>query len=87
MHCPNGLTVPDLKALVTAATSASDSPVKKKRDKLQQQLYCEPQYSGVKLLSHDLQCTSDSTTAEALVAILTPTLNPSAPDAPVPSSV
>jgi hypothetical protein len=29
---PNRLTVPDLKAIVTAATKASDSPVKKKKD-------------------------------------------------------
>ena len=27
--CPNGLTVPEMKALVTAATTTSDSPVKK----------------------------------------------------------
>jgi len=32
--CPNGLTVPDMKALVGAATRPSDSPIKKKRDDL-----------------------------------------------------
>jgi hypothetical protein len=36
--CPNGLTVPDLKALVTAATNSTDSPVKKRKEELQQQL-------------------------------------------------
>ena len=35
--CPNGLTVPDLKALVTAATNSTDSPVKKRKEELQQQ--------------------------------------------------
>jgi len=40
--CPNGLTVPDLKALVTAATNSTDSPVKKRKEELQQQLYLEP---------------------------------------------
>ncbi len=29
--CPNGLTVPELKALVTSGTISSDLPVKKKR--------------------------------------------------------
>jgi hypothetical protein len=33
---PNGLTVPDLKALVTATTNGSE------KDVLQQLLYCEP---------------------------------------------
>ncbi len=37
--CPNGLTVPELKSLVTAATTSSDLLVKKKKDELQQQLY------------------------------------------------
>ncbi len=40
--CPNSLTVPDIKALVVAVTKASDSPVKKKKDELQQQLFHEP---------------------------------------------
>jgi hypothetical protein len=31
-----------------AATTSSDSPVKKKKDELQQQLYHEPRYSKVK---------------------------------------
>ncbi len=85
--CPNRLTVPDLKALVTATTNASDSPVKKKKDELQQQLYREPRYSRVKLIADDLRRTSDSAAAEALVALLTPALNPSAPDDPVPTPV
>ncbi len=51
--CHKGLTVPDLKALITVTANASDSPVKKKKDELQQQLYCEQRYSRVKLLAYD----------------------------------
>jgi hypothetical protein len=40
--CPNGLMVPDLKALVTAAINSADLPVKKRKEELQQQLYHEP---------------------------------------------
>jgi hypothetical protein len=40
--CPNGLTVPDLKILVGAATLEPDSPIKKKKNELQEQLYREP---------------------------------------------
>ena len=39
---PNGLTVPDIKALVAAVSKPSNSPVKKKKEELVQQLYCEP---------------------------------------------
>ena len=42
MFCPNGLTVPDMKALVGAAMLPSDSPIKKKKDDLRQQLFGEP---------------------------------------------
>jgi hypothetical protein len=42
--CPNGLTVPELKALVTSGTTSSDSLVKIKKEELQQQLYHEPRY-------------------------------------------
>ena len=45
--CPNGLMVPDLKALVTAAINLKDLPVKKRKEELQQQLYHEPRYSRV----------------------------------------
>jgi hypothetical protein len=37
-QCLNGLTVPELKSLVMAATAFSDLPVKKKKEELQQQL-------------------------------------------------
>jgi hypothetical protein len=40
--CPNGLTVPDLKSLVTVATNSTDLPVKIRKEELQQQLYHEP---------------------------------------------
>ncbi len=40
--CPNGLTVPDLKVLITAATNTTDSPVKTRKADLQAQLYREP---------------------------------------------
>ncbi len=40
--CPNGLTVPDLKILVSAATGEPDSPIRKKKNKLQEQHCHEP---------------------------------------------
>ncbi len=40
--CPNGLMVPDLKAFATAAKNSMDSPLKKRKEELQQQLYREP---------------------------------------------
>jgi hypothetical protein len=40
--CPNGLMVPKMKALVAAATTATDSPVKSRKAELQAQLYREP---------------------------------------------
>jgi hypothetical protein len=33
--CPNGLTIPDLKVLVTAVSNNSDSPVKTRKAELQ----------------------------------------------------
>ena len=51
---PNGLTVPKMKALVTAATNAEDSPIKSKKADLQGQLYCEPRHSRVQAMSRDL---------------------------------
>ncbi len=76
--CPNGLTVPELKSLVTTATISSDSPVKKKKDELQQQLYREPRYSRVKQLAVDVRRTLDNDTAQALVTLFAPTSNSSA---------
>ncbi len=40
--CPNGLMGPEIKALVLAATTTTDSPVKSKKAELQVQLYREP---------------------------------------------
>jgi hypothetical protein len=40
--CPNGLTVPEMKALVIAASNSTDPPVKKKKQEPQEQLYREP---------------------------------------------
>ena len=76
--CPNGLTVPELKSLVTAATTSSDSPVKKKKDELQQQLYREPRYSRVKQLAVDVRRTLDNDAAQALVTLFAPASNSSA---------
>jgi hypothetical protein len=56
--CPNGLTVPEMKALVTAAMTTSDSPIKKKKQELQEQLYRERRYGRVKQLAKDLELTS-----------------------------
>jgi hypothetical protein len=91
--CPNGLTVPELKALVTARTTSSDSPVKKKKEELQQQLYREPRYSRVKHLAQDFRrtlittSTSTADAAEALVSLFAPAPNVSAQEAPVPTAV
>jgi hypothetical protein len=52
--CPNGLTAPELRALVMAGSKSSDSPVKKKKQELQEQLYREPRYSRVKLLAEEV---------------------------------
>ncbi len=40
--CPNGLTMPEMKALVSAAATTTNSPVKSKKAELQAQLYHEP---------------------------------------------
>jgi hypothetical protein len=48
MLCPNFLAVPEMKALITAASKSSDSPVQKKKQELQQQLYREPRLGRVK---------------------------------------
>jgi hypothetical protein len=89
--CPNGLTVPELKALVTSGTTSSDSPVKKKKEELQQQLYREPRYSRVKLLAQDLRRTMIASTAadaaEALVSLLAPAPNVSTQEAPAQTAV
>jgi len=71
-YCPNGLTVPEMKAIVTATTKASDSPVKKKKGELQQQLFREPRYSRAKALGDDLRRTFDSAAAEALISMVGP---------------
>ncbi len=47
-----------MKALVTAASKSSNSPTKKKKQELQEQLYCEPRYRRVKALANDLETTS-----------------------------
>ncbi len=52
--CPNGLTVPELKALVTATTNVEDSPVKNKKADLQRQLYGEPCHSRVQAMASNL---------------------------------
>ena len=51
---PNTLTVPDTKALLTAAMESTDSPVKSKKAELQQQLYREPRHSRVQAMSMQL---------------------------------
>ena len=76
--CPNGLTVPELKSIVMAATMSSDSPVKKKKEELQQQLYREPRYSRAKQLAQDVRRTLDSDAAATLISLFAPESNPSA---------
>jgi cytochrome c peroxidase len=85
---PNTLTVPDLKALVTAATQSTGSPVKSKKAELQQQLYREPRLSRVQAMSNNLQLTlnneaaeRNNTAAEALLHLL----NPGAVDSDAPN--
>jgi hypothetical protein len=65
-----------MKALVMAASKSSDSPVQKKKQELQQQLYREPRMGRVKKLARELELTSateaEETTnnvAEALMAL------------------
>jgi hypothetical protein len=53
--CPNCLTVPEMKALFTAASKTSDSPVRKKKQELQEQLYREPRYGQGKRISQRLR--------------------------------
>lgn len=83
--CPNGLTVPELKALVTATTNVEDSPVKNKKADLQRQIYGEPRHSRVQAMASNLRLTlaaeeagtntSNNVAAEALLSLvaLTPT--------------
>jgi hypothetical protein len=66
-----------VKSIVTAVTMLSDSPVKKKKEELQQQLYHEPRYSRAKQLAQDVQCTLDYDAAATLVSLFAPELNPS----------
>jgi len=47
VFCLNGLTVPEMQLLVTAATNASKLPAKKKKNELQEQLYRQLQYSQI----------------------------------------
>ncbi len=73
VFCPNSLTVPDMRALVIASSNASDSPVKKKKDEIQEQLYREPRYARVQALANDFRLTltsvSNSAAAEALISL------------------
>ncbi len=95
-HCPNGLTVPDLQALVTATAKTGDSPVKKKKEELLQQLYREPRYTRVKELASDYRLTlhaaateattAEAAAAEALVSIVAPETIPASAVAPVAPS-
>jgi hypothetical protein len=65
--CPNGLTVPDLKVLVTAATNTTDSPVKTRKADLQAQLYREPRYNRIQTMAQEFRLTliNDSTTSSS----------------------
>jgi hypothetical protein len=67
--CPNALTVPYLKILVSAATHEPDSPIRKKKNKLQDQLFREPRYARVQAMANELQLTSDAAAAEALLLV------------------
>jgi len=75
--CPNGLTVPEMKALVTAASTSSDSPVKKKKQELQGQLNREPRLGRIQQLAREYELTmtrevqqnATTTVAEALIAL------------------
>jgi hypothetical protein len=73
LFCPNGLTVPEMRVLVTAATNASDSPVKKKKNELQEQLYHEPRHKQIQQLATDFRLTLSNDAAEELVSLQAPT--------------
>ena len=72
--CPNGLTVPDLKVLITAASNISDSPVKTRKADLQAQLYREPRYNRIQTMAQEFRLTlindttSSSSTAQDTAA-------------------
>jgi len=72
VFCPNGLTVPEMRVLVTAATNTSDSPVKKKKNELQEQLYREPRHNRIQQLATDFRLTLSNDAAEALVSLQAP---------------
>ncbi len=61
-----------MKLLVTAATNASDSPPKKKKDELKEQLYRQPRYNRVQQLAADFRLTMSSDAAAALIALQGP---------------
>ncbi len=67
--CPNGLTVPEMKTLVSAATRESDLPDEKKKSELQQQLYHEPRYARVQAMVGEFQLTINAAAVEALVSL------------------
>ncbi len=60
VFCPNGLTVPEMRVLVTAATNVSDSPVKKRKNELQEQLYSEPRYNRIQQLAANFWLTMNN---------------------------
>jgi septal ring factor EnvC (AmiA/AmiB activator) len=66
--CPNGLTVPEMKALVVAATNTTDSPVKSRKADLQAQLYHEPRYGRVQAMANNLTLTSTTSSTNESVA-------------------
>ena len=61
---PNTLTVPDMKALVTAVQGPDDSPVQQKKAGLTRQLYCEARYAKLQRMLDEFR-PSTHTEAEA----------------------
>jgi hypothetical protein len=84
INCPNGLMVPESKALVTAATNAEDLPLNNKKADLQGQLYGETCHSRVQAMASNLwltlaaeeagRNTSSNVAVEALLLLVAPNL-------------
>jgi hypothetical protein len=64
IQCSASLTVPELHCLAVALTNQGDSPVRKKKEELTEQLHHEPQKSRLQGLIRQHQLTLDVAATE-----------------------
>ena len=76
MVAPNTLTVPDMKALVTAAQDKTDSPVQQKKGELTRQLYGDKRFAKVQAMADKFKPTHTALTNHADAAAALVALNP-----------